>query len=128
MTDVNAIAENYIALWNERVPERRRKLFTSGWAEDAAYVDPLMRGDGYDGLNALIEGAQARFPDFRFRLIGQANGYGDRARLNLRFSWGLGPDGSDGASCPIKGTDFAELEDGRIRRITGFLDQVPEGV
>jgi hypothetical protein len=53
-------------------------------------------------------------------LIGQANGFGDR----LRFSWGLGPDGADS---PIKGTDFAVVEDGRIRSITGFLDQVPAG-
>jgi hypothetical protein len=26
---------------------------------------------------------------------------------------------------PIKGTDFAVLDAGRIRSITGFLDQVP---
>jgi len=37
---------------------------------------------------------------------------------------GLGPDGVDS---PIKGTDFAVLKDGRIRNITGFLDQVPQG-
>ena len=46
------------------------------------------------------------------------NGFGD----HVRFSWGLGPDGGDS---PIKGTDFAVLSDGRIRSITGFLDQVP---
>ena len=56
--------------------------------------------------------------DFRFKLIGEPNGYGDQ----VRFSWGLGPDGVDS---PIKGTDFAVLKDGRIRSITGFLDQVP---
>jgi hypothetical protein len=41
------------------------------------------------------------------------------------ISWGLGPDGA--ADSPIKGTDFAVLSDGRIRSITGFLDQVPAG-
>src|SRR5438093_7972358 len=54
----------------------------------------------------------------RFTLIGEPNGFGD----HVRFSWGLGPDGGDS---PIKGTDFAVLSDGRIRSITGFLDQVP---
>lgn len=121
MTDANAIANAYITLWNERAPQKRRDLLTSDWTEDAVYVDPLTRGDGHDGVDALIAGVQTRFPDFRFRLIGQANGFGDK----LRFCWGLGPDGAD---CPIKGTDFAELKDGRIHRITGFLDQVPEGV
>jgi hypothetical protein len=28
---------------------------------------------------------------------------------------------------PIKGTDFAVIEGGRIRSIAGFLDQVPAG-
>ena len=80
-----------------------------------------MRGDGRDGIEALIAGVQQRFPDFTFELIGQPDGYGD----HIRFSWGLGPDGADSL---IKGTDFAVLRDGRISSVTGFLDQVPTGV
>ena len=79
-----------------------------------------MSGDGHDGVDALIAGVQQRFPDFKFTLIGEPNGYADR----VRFSWGLGPDGVDS---PIKGTDFAVLKDGLIRSITGFLDQIPHG-
>lgn len=120
MTDANTIASRYIDLWNERTQARRREMLSQNWTADASYVDPLMRGDGLDGVDALIAGVQQRFPDFRFKLIGEPNGYGD----NLRFSWGLGPDGVDS---PIKGTDFAVLKDGRIRSITGFLDQVPAG-
>jgi len=120
MTDVNTIASRYIELWNERTPGRRREILKHHWARDAKYVDPLMSGDGHDGVDALIAGVQQRFPDFRFRLLGEPNGYGD----NVRFSWGLGPDGVDS---PIKGTDFAVVRDGRIASITGFLDQVPSG-
>ena len=120
MTDATTIALRYIELWNERTPSRRREMLASDWAADARYVDPLMSGDGHDGVEALIAGVQQRFPDFRFALIGAPNGYGDQ----LRFSWGLGPEGADS---PIKGTDFAVLKDGRIRSITGFLDQVPPG-
>ena len=120
MTDVQTIAISYIDLWNERAPARRREILAANWAIDARYVDPLMSGDGHDGVDALIAGVQQRFPDFRFTLIGEPNGYGD----HVRFSWGLGPDGVDS---PIKGTDFAVLSDGRIRSITGFLDQVPAG-
>ena len=118
MTDVQTIARRYIDLWNERTPARRREILAANWAKDARYVDPLMSGDGHDGVDALIAGVQQRFPDFKSSLIGEPNGYGD----HVRFSWGLGPDGADS---PIKGTDFAELSDGRIRSITGFLDQVP---
>ncbi|MFK4719962.1 hypothetical protein ABIE89_001062 [Bradyrhizobium niftali] len=120
MTDHVTIARRYIELWNERTTSRRRELLSENWAADASYVDPLMKGDGQDGIDALIAGVQQRFPDFKFKLIGEPNGYGDQ----LRFSWGLGPDGVDS---PIKGTDFAVLKDGRISSITGFLDQVPAG-
>ena len=117
MTDAITIARHYIDAWNERTPSRRREILSQNWTADAKYVDPLMNGDGVD---ALIAGVQQRFPEFKFRLLGEPNGFGDR----LRFSWGLGPDGADS---PIKGPDFAVLKEGRIRSITGFLDQVPPG-
>src|SRR5512137_1956286 len=120
MTDANRVARRYIDLWNERTASRRREILSQNWASDAKYIDPLMSGDGHDGVDALISGVQQRFPDFRFKLLGQADGFGD----HVRFSWGLGPDGADS---PIKGTDFATLSDGRIKSITGFLDQVPPG-
>jgi hypothetical protein len=118
MIDVNTIANRYIDLWNERTPSRRRELLAANWTHDARYVDPLMSGDGHDGVDALIAGVQQRFPDFRFRLLGEPNGYGQ----HVRFCWGLGANGAESA---IKGTDFAVVEDGRIRSVTGFLDQVP---
>ncbi len=68
MTDVNTIASRYIDLWNERTPSRRREILGEHWAKDAKYVDPLMSGDGHDGVDALIAGVQQRFPDFRFKL------------------------------------------------------------
>jgi SnoaL-like domain len=120
MTGVNTIANRYIELWNERTPSRRRAILSENWASDARYVDPLMSGAGYDGVDALVAGVQQRFPEFRFKLLGRADGFGD----HVRFSWGLGPDGAD---APIKGTDFAIVRDGRIESITGFLDQVPQG-
>lgn len=119
MTDAQDIAARYIACWNERDPERRRTLLTALWTEDATYLDPIMRGEGRESIAALIEGVQARFPDFRFALRGRADGHADR----LRFSWGLGPDNGDAV---VEGTDFAELADGdRLRAVTGFLDRVP---
>ncbi len=120
MTDVTTIARRYIELWNERAQTRRREMLSADWMADATYVDPVMSGDGRDGVDALIAGVQQRFPDFKFKLIGEPNGYGD----HVRFCWGLGPDGVDS---PIKGTDFVVLKEGRIRSITGFLDQVPQG-
>lgn len=122
MTDVKQVAHRYIELWNERAAHRRREMLAANWTADARYADPLMSGNGHDGVEALISGVQQKFPDFKFTLLGEPSGFGE----HVRFSWGLGPDGA--ADSPIKGTDFAVLsQDGRIKSITGFLDQVPQG-
>ena len=71
MTDVHTIANRYIDLWNERAPARRREILGQNWTTDAKYVDPLMSGDGHDGVDALVAGVQQRFPDFKFRLLGE---------------------------------------------------------
>jgi hypothetical protein len=84
MTDHKTVATRYIDLWNERTPSRRREILNQNWTSDARYVDPLMSGDGHDGVDALVAGVQQRFPDFKFRLIGEPNGFGD----HVRFSWG----------------------------------------
>jgi hypothetical protein len=120
MTEAATIASRYIALWNETNANRRKDLLANLWAEDGTYIDPLMQGSGHSQIDALISAVHQRFPEFRFALIDQPDGYGE----HVRFSWQLGPEGADG---PIKGTDFATLDNGRLKRVVGFLDQVPAG-
>lgn len=117
--DPTAVAKAYIAAWNETDAAARRTLIADTWTPDATYVDPVAAVAGYDGLDALIAGVQARFPGFRFGLLGEADGHGE----HVRFSWGLGP--AEAADAPIKGTDMVRLEGGRLKAVTGFLDQVP---
>ena len=64
MTDIQKIATDYIDLWNERASDRRREMLKQNWTDDATYIDPLMSGDGRDGVDALIAGVQQRFPEF----------------------------------------------------------------
>jgi hypothetical protein len=118
MTDALSIATRYIALWNETDPDHCKILMADLWTEAGTYRDPLMQGEGHEQIDALIAGVQGQFLDFRFTLVGHPDGYGDQ----VRFSWQLGPEGSEG---PIKGTDFATLENGRLKSVVGFLDQVP---
>lgn len=118
MTDAARIAERYIAVWNEADPVRRNALLDENWSEDATYIDPLMRGNGREQIGELIGGVHQRFPGFRFSLDGRVDGYGDR----IRFTWRLGPQSEPDM---IKGTDFAVIEDGRLKSVTGFLDKVP---
>lgn len=118
MTDAATLASRYIDLWNETDPQRRRSLMAGLWTETGTYVDPLMQGRGHEQIDALIAAVHRQFPGFRFALAGRPDGYGSQ----LRFSWQLGPEGGE---APIKGTDFATVENGRLASVTGFLDQVP---
>ncbi len=118
MTDATTIAERYIAVWNETDAGRRRALISQAWTESCTYIDPLMRGEGREQIDALVAAVHDRFPDFRFKLSGSADRHGN----NIRFSWELGPEGSEPL---VKGTDFAILDGERLKAVHGFIDQMP---
>jgi hypothetical protein len=112
------VARDYIALWNETDAARRGALLSRQWTAGATYVDPLARAEGAGEIGAYIGGVHQRFPDYRFTLIGEANGHGD----HVRFRWSLGP---AGAEAPIEGSDVLTLSGGRVADVIGFLDKVP---
>jgi hypothetical protein len=116
MTQHLAIAETYLAAWNEEDNERRRHLIGQAWAENSRYVDPLMQGEGQQGIAAMIEAARQKFPGYRFVLAGTPDGHGKFTR----FSWRLiSPEGDDVAG----GTDVVSHDaEGRIENVVGFLD------
>jgi hypothetical protein len=117
MTDIASTVDNYIAIWNETDPQRRRELIGRTWTDDATYVDPHMSSAGHGEIEAMVAGVQERFPGHRFELSNEADAHHDV----VRFGWKLsGPNGQG----PIAfGQDFGTLaEDGRLRAITGFLE------
>jgi hypothetical protein len=117
MADVDTLIDGYIAMWNEPEPERRRALVARTWTDDARYLDPLMAGDGQDGIDAMIAGVQEQFPNHRFELASGPDAHHDR----VRFSWHLV---ADGGAPVATGIDFGTLaDDGRLRSVTGFLEQ-----
>ncbi|MBK4737610.1 nuclear transport factor 2 family protein [Noviherbaspirillum pedocola] len=114
-----AIAQNYVEVWNETDGARRRSLIERVFAPQASYTDPLMQSAGYDALDAMIAAAQAQFAGLRFSVTGRQDAHHDV----LRFSWALGVEAAEPIAC---GTDIAEMTpDGRIARVTGFLDKMP---
>jgi hypothetical protein len=110
------IATQYLAVWNERDAAARRAQVARTFSHDASYLDPMMRGEGHDGIDAMIAAAQGQFPGYRFELHGTPDGHNDV----VRFSWALGLPGS----APVAhGTDVAYVAaDGRLARVTGFLN------
>ena len=116
MDNAKRIAEQYLDAWNERDTAARRARIARLFTLDARYLDPMMRGSGHTGIDTMIAGAQQHFPGHRFSLAGTPDGHNDV----VRFSWRLsGPDGAEVA----RGTDVAVVAaDGRLARVTGFLD------
>lgn len=120
-TSIDRVIDGYIAVWNETDAGHRRELIAQTWTEDARYLDPMLRGDGPDGIDAMTAGVHAQFPGHEFRRTGAADAHNDR----VRFGWEL-VNTATGAPL-IAGIDIGEVAaDGRFRSIVGFLDLVPE--
>jgi hypothetical protein len=118
MADIATVVDNYIAIWNEGDQERRRALIAETWTEDATYVDPLVTGEGADGIDEMIGGVQQAYPGHRFKLVSGPDAHHDR----VRFTWQLF--GEDGQVPVATGIDFATVaDDGRLKDVTGFLEQ-----
>ena len=111
------LADRYIAIWNETDAATRRELIAKTWAEDGHYLDPLLAGDGHDGIEAMTAGFQSAYPGHTFRRVGTIDQHHDR----IRFGWELvTPDGQTF----VIGTDYGEITpDGLLRSITGFFEQ-----
>ncbi len=110
------ISDRYLATWNEPDAAQRHSLVAALWSPDGRYADPLMSGQGHEGIARMIEAARTNFPGLVFTARGEPDGHGPFAR----FSWSLGP---VGGAVVASGTDVARLdEDGRVAEVIGFLD------
>ncbi len=118
MTEIERLADGYIAAWNERDTEARAKALSDVFAPDARYTDPLGETSGREAISAAIAGAQAQFPGLIFTR-GPVDAHHDIAR----FNWSLGsPEGGDPL---VVGFDVVYVAQGKIARVYGFLDKVP---
>jgi SnoaL-like domain len=119
-TNLTELVDRYIETWNETDAARRRKLIAQTWTENASYLDPLMEGKGHEGIDAMLQGVQAQFPNHLMRRVGEVDTHHDR----VRFGWELAP--KDGTVL-VRGIDMGVVNaDGRLESITGFLDQLPK--
>ena len=118
MMDVTQIIDTYLAIWNERDSAARRVLIGTTWMPDGLYLDPMLRGEGHDGIDAAIGGAQPLFPGLNFRRTSEVDVHNDR----LRFTWELGAEGEPPA---MAGLDIGQIVDGRLSSIIGFFDIWP---
>jgi SnoaL-like domain len=118
-TDLTDLADRCLGMWNETDDARRKALIARTWTETALYLDPLQRGEGHAGIDAMVRAVQARFPGLRFRRAGAVDGFQDR----LRVAWEFGPEGGPPVA---SGLDVGIVAaDGRLQAVTGFIDPAP---
>jgi hypothetical protein len=118
--DFTPLADRYIAMWNETDGKRRRGLIAELWTETARYRDPMLSGDGPDGIDTMVAAVQSQYPAHRFHRTGAV----DAHHQSLRFAWELRAEGEPPF---VAGIDIGEVAaDGRLQSITGFFDHVAQ--
>jgi len=120
VTNASTTIDTLFAMWNEQDAGRRAKLVETVWVEDGQLVDPPLEGTGHAGITDMIAAVQSQFPGHTFRRTTGIDAHHD----TLRYGWELV--GPDGAVVAI-GLDVGVLaDDGRLRRVNGFLGPLPE--
>ena len=118
MNTLTDLIDRYIATWNETDGRRRRDLIAATWTDGASYLDPMLQGEGRDGIDAMIVGVQERFPRHRFRRTGDVESHHDR----VRFTWELAPEQGEPV---VQWHRFRRGDAGQpAAAITGFFDHV----
>jgi hypothetical protein len=120
MSDLTAVVDAYLSMWNEEDATARAAIVERAWEADGRYVDPLLEASGHVALSEMVAGVHAQFPGQRFRRTTGIDAHHDQ----VRFGWELAaPDGV----VTVAGLDVGELgDDGRFRRIVGFFGPIPE--
>jgi len=116
MSQIATLVDGYVAAWNEHDPQKRRALVAGTFSGDATYVDPVLAGEGIDGISTMIGAAQQQFPRHRLTLVGEPDGHHDVLRFSWRFAAPDGTGSLDGLDCVVLG------DDGLMRNVVGFLE------
>ena len=109
---------HYLAMWNERDPDRVRGHLDQAVADDVLFVDPVNVTRGPDEMEAMVLELLAEQPGARFEV---ASGY-DGHHGRYRYRWNMHVDGSR----VVEGFDVTTVNDaGMIERIDGFFGPLP---
>ena len=111
-----ALADRYLAAWNEPDADRRNALIAKAWEPDGTYLDPMFASESHAGISEMIAGFLGAYPGHTFTRVGEVEEHHDR----LRFRWQL--TNADG-EVQMLGTDIAtRAPGGLLAEIVGFFD------
>jgi SnoaL-like domain len=110
---VKEVVQQYVDAWNNEGLETFKTEFAKCLAPGVKYTDPNIEAEGPDGIAALAQESEEKFPGRVFRLVTQPEHHHNVAR----YTWDVElPDG------PVVGQDVLEFnESGLITRIISFF-------
>jgi hypothetical protein len=115
-----AVLRPYGDAWNTDDEDERRKLLEAAWADDGEYVDPTGHFDGRDAIMQLISDVRSQLGNIQVLATTGFDVHHDWARFGWRFV------AEDGTTL-FDGIDAVQFgEDGRIKRMVGFVGPFPE--
>ncbi len=119
-SEITALVERYVALWNEPDAMRRQEGIRALWPQDGSHYTRNIAAIGWDAIEARVANAHARFVGtglHRFQSAFQSDEHNQVVRLH----WRMMPVG--GGPAAAGGIDFLMLDnDGRIRTDYQFND------
>lgn len=120
--DTQALAERYVAAWNEADPHRRREAVAALWLSDGAHYVNAREVHGHAELEQRIIGSHEKWvaeKGFRFRAVPNAQ----RLQDTVTFNWEmLAPDGEVRST----GLEFLRVDaDDRIVADYQFIVMAP---
>ncbi|PRD52174.1 hypothetical protein [Phyllobacterium myrsinacearum] len=77
-TDLDKLANRYVAVWNEPDQTKRRNGIERLWVQDGLHFTPTREVKGYDALEARVEESHSKFvrdQGFIFRVSGEPLGH-----------------------------------------------------
>jgi hypothetical protein len=124
MTEVQDLADRYVAAWNERDPSARRRLIQALWRADGSTCHRPLDSQGLDAIVARVAGSNdkwVRDRDHLFRAGTVVTGHHDVVMIN----WEMVPRGRD--EVVSLGLSFLVHDgDGRLARDIQFPEPPPE--
>ncbi|MCV3210272.1 hypothetical protein OHD62_20745 [Mesorhizobium sp. YC-39] len=110
--DAQALADRYVAVWNETDEERRREAIAALWVPDGQHYVGAREARGYEALEERIRGSHeknVRDDGNRFRAASNARLLHDV----VTFYWEMLP--ADGDTVPATGLEYLSVDgEGRI--------------
>jgi hypothetical protein len=120
MNDLQNFVRDYVSVWNEPDPERRRQLIRTLWQEDARHLARTLEAVGHAGIEKRVTDAYEKWVREKgniFRLRDGVDGHHDVVKLR----WEMLP--ASGGEVISIGLDFLVLgNDGRIRTGWQFIE------